>query len=478
MRRHLARTALAGLVAAGACATTAPPGTRLDEAPAPRPAQRASTPTTTLAGTLGGNSIVDRDGPQVEARAEWSQVAGSRRMRAAFTLQDDAYVLIGHVDADGVLRVVFPSDPRDDGFVRGGGRTYRSAEFFAGFTDAYAFRYATTGRLDGVRPDSYDGGGGYLFVVASWRPLHSEAIADGGRWSSFEVTNDAYVADPRPAIYELASMLAGGDADGYTVRFARYYDSGYSSSYGYSSYASHGLSLCETSFYGWSPTISWQYLSTAAPFLTAGFGQTFAYRGRRYGYDSLRQCAVALPYGYGLYAPPRIAQSPGRPGRPTSPVTGRTRSLSIDDVDRNPIEPHTPPARVAPGFASDVGGTADVTPPRVAPEYRTRRPTLGERPSDPVPRGRARVAPESQPVEPRVERRPETQTQRMEPRIERRPAAETRRTEPRVERRPEARSEPREPREAREPREPRTASPRSSEPPRSRPSPPDRTGTP
>ena len=34
--------------------------------------------------------------------------------------RDDGYLLVVHVDTDGHLRVLFPLDPRDDDFVRGG----------------------------------------------------------------------------------------------------------------------------------------------------------------------------------------------------------------------------------------------------------------------------------------------------------------------------------------------------------------------
>ena len=43
----------------------------------------------------------------------------SDESRARSKSTDDAYVLVGHIDADGTLRVIFPLDPQDDGLVRG-----------------------------------------------------------------------------------------------------------------------------------------------------------------------------------------------------------------------------------------------------------------------------------------------------------------------------------------------------------------------
>ena len=48
-----------------------------------------------------------------------------------------------------------------------------------------------------------------MFVIASWRPMHFERFQTGNIWDSFELTDDSYMRDPRPAIYELATLLAG-----------------------------------------------------------------------------------------------------------------------------------------------------------------------------------------------------------------------------------------------------------------------------
>ena len=102
-------------------------------------------------------AIADREGPRVSISTEINALSGSRRVRASFRFEDDAYVLVGHLDPDGVVRNTFPIDPRDDGFVRGQ-RTYQTAEFFAGFTDQYRYRYTNVARYRGYSPESYDGG--------------------------------------------------------------------------------------------------------------------------------------------------------------------------------------------------------------------------------------------------------------------------------------------------------------------------------
>src|SRR5947209_7677731 len=51
--------------------------------------------------SLNAQAVADAEGPRVSIRAEFSNVSGSRRVRGIFNLQDDAYVVIGHIDADG-----------------------------------------------------------------------------------------------------------------------------------------------------------------------------------------------------------------------------------------------------------------------------------------------------------------------------------------------------------------------------------------
>src|SRR6185503_13877033 len=124
-----------------------------------------------------------------------------------------------HIDASGVMRIVFPIEPSDDGLVKGK-KTYETQEFFAGFADQYRDRL----RYGMFRPamnniDSYDGGLGYVFIIASWRPMHFDRFATGGNWDSFEIADEQYMKDPRPAIYELGSLLVGENREAYTVKF-------------------------------------------------------------------------------------------------------------------------------------------------------------------------------------------------------------------------------------------------------------------
>ena len=233
MRRLLVTRSVVGsalgalVVAASACATS--PGA-FSTAQTNRSSSIRSASSTThfniaaLRDSMRAQAIADQEGPRVSVNVEVSGFASSPRVRASFRVDDDAYVLLGHLDADGILRIVFPNDPADNGFVQGG-KTYRLPEFSAGFGGLSRYRQASNGlyRSYAARSDSYDGGAGYVFVIASWRPMRFDRFSEGNEWDSFEITNDQYLRDPRPAIYELATLLTGENREAYTVKFARFF---------------------------------------------------------------------------------------------------------------------------------------------------------------------------------------------------------------------------------------------------------------
>ncbi len=329
--------------------------------PAPRPTVASYGP---LGDSIIAQAIANREGPRVSIHAQLTSFADSRRVRGVFRLDDDAYVVVGHIDADGVLRIAFPSDPTDDGFVRGG-RTYQTSEFFAGFNSEYRFRARTSMlHYTAATNDTYDGGLGYVFVIASWRPMRFDRFQTGNVWDSFEVADDSYMRDPRPAIHELATLLAGDNSEAYTVKFARFTDTqtlygGYGAIT--SAYSAGYCSGYEPLGFASSP---FGY-SFSAAFRTLGYGQDFRYRGTNYYYDSGGDCYRAgspfgSAYGYGY----RIAQGPGVPTTPTKP-----RALAVDG-NRPPPRPQPLPGHFMP---KDAGAPAPADEATLhSPEYRQR----------------------------------------------------------------------------------------------------------
>jgi hypothetical protein len=322
----------------------------------------------------------NEEGPRVSIYTEVENSAGSLLVRANFHLDDDAYVLVGHIDADGVLRIAFPETPVDNGFAHG--RTsYQTAQFLGGFAGQYRARFSPgMPRLDArAVNDSYDGGLGWVFVIASWQPMHFEKFSTGGYWDSFEIDDANYMKDPRPAVYELAALLAGTNSSSYTVRFANIHDT--QTIYGgQSAFADvYGAQMCNGFGYGFSYGFASTPfgMSSFNPVYLYGYGQPFWWRGSQYFYDSAFDCYYRAgfspfgyrPRGYG-YGWGVIAQAPPQ----AKPPVGRL--IGIDQIRRPPLTPQPGPMRVAPGNAADVGGANGshmaLAPEDGSPQYRTR----------------------------------------------------------------------------------------------------------
>jgi hypothetical protein len=386
-RRVFASLATVSVAAAAGCASSGVPSSSwFDQSRASPSGTNESAEGSAVA--LSGAPA--EQGPRVSIYADVSAIGGARHVRATFHLDDDAYVVVGHIDADGVLRIEFPTSPQDNGFARGRA-SYSTAEFFAGFGDEYRARFTTDYNLmsTAARNDSYDGGLGYVFVIASWQPMRFDQFSSNGTWDSYEVSNADYRRDPRPAVYELASLLAGTNPDAYTVKFARVFNT--QSTYGdaFSSNA-YGARLCSGLQYGFN--FGFQSdpfgLSMFNPLQTYGYGQSFYYRGSLYEYSAGDDCYFRnpmsffryaySPFGYGGYNYPYgYGYGYGQnPGGQTPPPTGGGRFVGINQIRRSPVSPQTTPMQVAPGGATDVGATntthMTLAPETTSPQYRTR----------------------------------------------------------------------------------------------------------
>jgi hypothetical protein len=366
-RSRVVGVTVGAVLFAGACATSSgtASSSRYSATPSPQATSRTLGPVER--DSVLAQAVADREGPRVSISAEFTNAASTRRVRANFHLDDDAYVVVGHLDADGILRITFPSAPGDDGFVRGQ-HTYHTSEFFAGFADQYRYRAQSAGlfRTTQASYDSYDGGLGYVFIIASWRPMHFEQFSTNGNWDTFEVADPDYMRDPRPAIYELASVLAGENREAYTVKFARFFDTErmYSGSSSYSSAFGNGFcSGYEPLGFGSTP---FENRYNFNPLYA--YGTTFDYRGSRYYYDSAGDCYRSSPgffYGnqYGIAY-----------GSPVNTPPTRPRTFNLDGP-RKPGTPRVPPGHVMPLNSGQTGGdvtNADQTTPVASPHYRQR----------------------------------------------------------------------------------------------------------
>ena len=132
--------------------------------------------------------------PRIELwtnRGDAAVYTRGERVRLYFRLDQDAYVTIFRVDTDGRVRVLFPRDPWEDNFARGG----RELE-----VDGNALS------REGFTIDDYPGVG-YLFAVASADPFVYDQIESGEHWDYRVIADGRVRGDPYVAMTDLAQRI-------------------------------------------------------------------------------------------------------------------------------------------------------------------------------------------------------------------------------------------------------------------------------
>jgi len=384
------------------------------------------------------------------------------RVRLYFRLDQDAFVTIFRVDTDGRVRVLFPRDPREDNFARGG----REFE-----VDGQQLRN------EAFTIDDYPGVG-YLFAVASADPFVYDGIESGDHWDYRVIADGRVRGDPYVAMTDLAEKIVpegyvDWDYDVVSYNVERHYDYPRFLCYDCHSYVSYSY---------WDP-----YYTSCVQFRMYVYDDPWYYPYRYYGGTNV---VFVRPYR----PQPRFIFKDWGDSRPSrDEFVTRERERPVNDNARRGVTGRdlggrglVPPPSVrdrnaAPGVGRAVPGNDAGGDTRREPlESGRDRPARRDRPDDAHSVEQPRVQPTVRDDDQRkVERRePQIQPRQIEPRAEPRRdeprRVEPRREEPRREepRRVEPRAEPRreEPRRA-EPRqqqprnEPRAEAPRSSPPP-------------
>jgi hypothetical protein len=169
-----------------------------------------------LAATLGPLPLTDappRDGGSVDRpRVEvWTNRGDDpfqtgQRARVFVRADRDAYVTVFRVDTDGRVRVLFPHDPWEDNFVRGG----RDFEVTGGHGG------------DAFDIDDYPGVG-YLFAVSAPDPYQYDPITTGDHWDYRVIADGRVRGDPYVALTDLAQQMLPAGYDDWDYDIAPYY---------------------------------------------------------------------------------------------------------------------------------------------------------------------------------------------------------------------------------------------------------------
>ena len=116
-------------------------------------------------------------------------------VRVHFRADQDAYVTILRVDSDGRVRVLYPHEPWEDNYARGG-RDYEASDGY----DRDAFYV-----------DDYPGVG-YIFAVAAADPFQYAGIESNDHWDYRLIAEGRVRGDPYVALTDLAQRIV---PDGY-----------------------------------------------------------------------------------------------------------------------------------------------------------------------------------------------------------------------------------------------------------------------
>jgi hypothetical protein len=289
------------------------------------------------------------------------------RVDVRFTLSDDAYVAIVHVDPEGYLDFVYPASPWDNEYVR------------RGRVHTLPFRGGSSWRVGD------HSGIGYFYLIASRSPLEFSNFRgrSGSPWD-WGYAGRVVRGDPFLAFQQISDLLLPWPSTPYVYDYYGYHVGGI---HRYPSYA------CSDDFYGngwgWSP--SYGSCSRMDYFLGdyPNYYDTRRYRGDRRSnlgrYDRLDPLHgfkedPERPAARGVAPRP---QPDRRQGITTDGSANDRPSGSVGDVERR--DPVAPRAAPPPTREPERQGTSRTREPAARPTpERTREPAARSAPERPA----------------------------------------------------------------------------------------------
>jgi Domain of unknown function (DUF4384) len=132
--------------------------------------------------------------------------ASGQGVRIHYRTEQDGYVTILRIDTDGRVRILFPREPWEDNFARGG----RDYEVLGpGYRDAFYV-------------DDYPGIG-YVFAVVASDPFEYNALERNDHWDYHEIADDRVHGDPYVAVTDLARRIVPDGYEDWDYDLAPYY---------------------------------------------------------------------------------------------------------------------------------------------------------------------------------------------------------------------------------------------------------------
>jgi hypothetical protein len=241
------------------------------------------------AATVSVARAQDPGDPAIRVWLNHSNVMRADKVRAYVRTQGDGYVVVLNVEPSGRVRVLFPLDPTDDNYVRGG-RDYE----IRGRGDREAFAVYDTE------------GSGYVYAAFSRDAFRFDDLALNGHWD-YRAPDFAVGDDPEADLTAFVQKIAGGMFDYDVTRYDVGYNAGsatYLSLYDpyYAGHTWYGHSAFSINFgFGIGPSPFW-YDPWWDPWYNPWYGWPGYWTGWNYGWGWYGPYS---PYSRYVYYAPR-----------------------------------------------------------------------------------------------------------------------------------------------------------------------------
>src|SRR5256884_8353151 len=310
-----------------------------------------------LLSLLVGSAVVS-DRPRVEIWTDRGDdpYGSSQGVRVHFRTEQDAYVTSLRIDTDGRVRVLFPREPWQDNFARGGrdyevpGRDSRDAFYI---------------------DDSP--GVGYIFAVVAGDAFVYDALESHDHWDYRAIADGRIHGDPYVAVTDLAERIVPAGYGDWDYDLAPYYVQRHYDYPRFLCYDCHSY----VNYSSWSP-----YDYTCTRFRIVVFDDPYYYPYRSYG-------ATRVAFTRPLRPEPRFIF---KDRQASEAFVTRVRARPADDNQRHEVGVR----------GRDLGGTGVIAPPAVQPRP---RPVVGDQGDD--ARDRDRDRPRERPDRPDPPAQPE-----------------------------------------------------------------------
>ncbi|HTI06027.1 MAG TPA: DUF4384 domain-containing protein [Gemmatimonadales bacterium] len=132
--------------------------------------------------------------PQVAVRLNHDQYVTGERAKVTVQSQRDGYLIVLHADPEGRVRVIFPLDPTDDAFIRGGRK----------------FEVKGRGEKDAFQIDAEDGAGTVLAAVSTDAFNYGDFVING-HWDFRALGGPSATVkdDPLARLLDVVQKMAG-----------------------------------------------------------------------------------------------------------------------------------------------------------------------------------------------------------------------------------------------------------------------------